>query len=205
LRKVGDKSMKNLLILIVYLYTVVSLAQTTTPPAPTPPVCTPTPTNSCNLNPNPTTNVATNNGQFTLSASAMSLSTKVGSVPAIDIGSTFAWTVNNSLRADLITAPSASAGQGYFIGNQYLFPSKWILAKTNFDPTSFQFYATASGGLVRIAGQQHPGFLAGGGINYDPTHTSKFTVNLIEVRAARMPYVANGTVLLISGGLNLGW
>lgn len=152
-------------------------------------------------NPSPSANVATNNGQFTLSASAMSLSTTQGTVPVADLGATFAVTTNLSLRSDNIVG---SPNQGYFGGVQYFLPSSSILSKTNFDPATFQFYLTGSGGLVRTSTAQHAGFLAGGGVNYDPTHSGKFTVNLVEVRAARLPNVANGVTALISAGVKLG-
>src|SRR5215469_10507575 len=153
-------------------------------------------------NPNPSANVATNNGQFTLSARAVAVSGAAGSVAASDIGGTFAVTTSLSLRSDnLIVANS----QGYFGGVQYFLPSSKLLAKTNFDPSTFQFYLTASGGEVLTNSVKHPGFLAGGGINYDPTHTGKFTVNVIEVRAARLPYISTGVTALVSGGVSLGW
>ena|SRR5271165_1262217 len=154
-------------------------------------------------NPNPAANVATNNGQFTLNASVMSLSAKTGTIPATDVGAMYAVSVNSSVRFDGIMAPNNA--QGYFGGYQYFLPSKWVLAKTNFDPSTFQFYLTGSGGVVRFAGAQHAGFLAGGGINYDPTHKGKFVANLIEVRAARLPNVSNGVTAVVSGGMSLGW
>ena len=143
-----------------------------------------------------------NQTQFSLSAQAVSLSAKGGAVPATDIGGTFKVTSNFSLRQDSLIAAQS---QGYFGGAQYFLPSAKFLAKTNFDPAAFQFYVTASGGEVFTAGLKHPGFLAGGGINYDPTGSGHFSVNLIEIRAARLPYVANGVVPLISGGIKLGF
>lgn len=143
-----------------------------------------------------------NQTNFNLSAQVMSLSAKAGALPATDIGGTFKVTANLSLRSDNLIASNTT---GYFGGVNYFIPSKGILAKTNFDPAAFQFYVTASGGEVRTTGLQHPGFLAGGGINYDPTGSGKFTVNLIEIRAARLPYVSAGVVPLISGGIKLGF
>jgi hypothetical protein len=143
-----------------------------------------------------------NQTSFSLSAQAMSLSAKTGAIPATDIGGTFKVTSNLSLRSDNLIAANTT---GYFGGMQYFLPSAKFLAKTNFDPAAFQFYVTASGGEVRTTGFQHPGFLAGGGINYDPTGSGHFTVNLIEVRAARLPYVSAGVVPLVSAGIKLGF
>lgn len=153
-------------------------------------------------NPNPAANVATNSGQFTLSARAVSLSGASGATPAADIGGTFAVTTGFSLRNDNLVSGNST---GYFGGFQYFLPAKKLLAKTNFDPQTFQFYVTGSGGEVLTNNVKHPGWMAGGGINYDPTHSGKFTVNLVEVRAARLPYVAKGVVPLIAGGVSLGW
>lgn len=156
-------------------------------------------------NPNPTANVATNNGQFQLSARILPIfgSANNGTVVATDLGGMFAITTTASLRSDNVLI--STGGQGYFGGLQYFLPSKGILAKTNFDPTTFQFYLTGSGGLVNYNSAQHAGFLVGGGVNYDPTHTSRFTVNLVEVRIARMPGVHTGVFPLVAGGVSLGW
>lgn len=143
-----------------------------------------------------------NQTQFSLQASAVSLSAKGGATPATDIGGTFKVTPNFSLREDSLIAADS---QGHFGGFQYFLPSTKLLTKTSFDPAAFQFYITASGGEVLTAGLKHPGFLAGGGINYDPTGSGHFTVNLVEIRAARLPYVAAGVVPLISGGIKLGF
>lgn len=152
--------------------------------------------------PNPNLNIATNSGQFTLSASAIALGAKNGTVAATDVGGTFAVSKNLSLRSDNILS---SDTQGYFGGIQYFLSSSKLLAKTNFDPSTFQFYVTGSGGYVFIGANKHPGFLAGGGVNFDPTHTGKFTVNLVEVRAARLPYVQSGVTALVSGGVKIGF
>lgn len=154
-------------------------------------------------NPNPAVNVATNNGQFTLSAKVVPLFSKTGTIPASDVGGTFAVTTTLSLRSDNVIAASQ---QGYFGGVQYFLPSSKVLAKTNFDPSTFQFYVAASGGMINSAGKQKPGFIARGGINYDPTHTSKFTVNLVEAGVISGAIVGQGGVKpIISAGLSLGW
>lgn len=143
-----------------------------------------------------------NQTQFSLSAQAVSLGSKNGATPATDVGGTFRVTPNLSLRSDNILSGNT---QGYFGGLQYFIPSKGILAKTNFDPAAFQFYLTASGGEVLYGSFKHPGFLVGGGVNYDPTGSGHFSVNIVEVRAARLPYVAPGVTALISGGIRLGF
>jgi hypothetical protein len=154
-------------------------------------------------NPNPALNVATNQGQFTLSAKIVPLFTKTGTIPASDVGGTFAVTKNWSLRSDNIVSPT---NQGYFGGVQYFLSSPKLLAKTNFDPSTFQFYVAASGGLVNNGVSQRPGFVARGGVNFDPTHSSKFTVNLIEAGVISGGIVNQGGVKpMISGGISLGF
>jgi hypothetical protein len=153
-------------------------------------------------------NPATTASTFTLSASVLSLPTNNETAVATDIGATFAVTKNFLLRSDTILSPAVNL-TGYFGGIQYALPSAKILAKTNFDPASFQFYLTASGGESRITVGSAPvlnhfAALAGGGINYDPTGKGKFSVNLVEVRYAHIPGLSQNTVIVASG-LKLGF
>jgi hypothetical protein len=153
--------------------------------------------------PNPAANVATNSGQFTLQAKIVPLFSKTGTIPVADVGATFAVTKNFSLRSDNVV----SAGQqGYFGGIQYFLSSPKVLAKTNFDPSTFQFYIAGSGGLINNGIEQRPGFLARGGVNYDPTHAGKFTVTLVEAGVISGSIVnMPGVKPFISGGMNLGF
>ena len=154
-------------------------------------------------NPNPAANVATNNGQFTLSAKVVPLFSKAGTIPATDVGGTFAITTALSVRSDNIVAANQ---QGYFGGLQYFLPSSKLLAKSNFDPSTFQFYIATSGGLINNGVALKPGFLAKGGLNYDPTHTGKFTVNIVEAGVVSGSIVNSpGVKPIISAGLNIGW
>jgi hypothetical protein len=154
-------------------------------------------------NPNPAANVATNNGQFTISAQIVPLFTKTGTVPATDVGATFAITTSLSLRSDNLVSANQ---QGYFGGVQYFLSAPKILAKTNFDPSTFQFYLHASGGLINNGTDVRPGFLAGGGVNYDPTHTGKFTVQLVDAGVVSGALVNSpGVKPIISGGIKLGF
>jgi hypothetical protein len=154
-------------------------------------------------NPNPAANVATNNGQFTISAKVVPLFSKTGTVPATDVGGTFAVTTNLSLRSDNIVAANQ---QGYFGGVQYFLPSSKILAKTNFDPSTFQFGLAASAGAVNNGVNQRFGYLAHGLVNFDPTHSGKFTVTLIDAGVISGNIVnAGGVKPWLSVGMNLGF
>jgi len=153
--------------------------------------------------PNPALNVATNNGQFTLSAKIVPLLSKTGTIAAADAGGTFAVTSNLSLRSDNVVSGSQ---QGYFGGIQYFLPSSKILAKTNFDPSTFQFGFATSAGFINNGVNQRPGFLARGIVNYDPTHKGTFTVSLIDAGVISGSIVnMPGVRPFISFGLNLGW
>lgn len=156
----------------------------------------------------PTTNPSTTAATFTLSASVLSLPGGNQTSAATDIGATFAVTPNFLLRSDTILAPSVNLS-GYFGGVEYVLPTHGILAKTNLDETHFQFYVTASGGQARITvgtapEVNHFAVLAGGGVNYDPSGSGKFSINLAEVRWAKLPGLSNSTVV-VSSGLKLGW
>lgn len=151
---------------------------------------------------------STNSTSFTISANVVSLPAGGVTSAATDVGQTFAVTPNLFLRGDEILAPAVNLS-GYFGGIQYALPTAKILAKTNLDPTHFQFYITGSGGQARITVGANPvtthfAALAGGGINYDPTGKGKFSVNLAEVRWAKFPGLSNSTVL-VSSGLKIGF
>lgn len=153
-------------------------------------------------NPDPSKNVATNVGQFTLSDNVVGLGAKSGTVMATDAVGTFAITPKFSLRSDNLIAANS---QGYFVGLQYQLPTAKILAKTNFDPSTFGFYLAGSGGEVLTADRKHPGFLFHGILAYDPTHTGKFSVVLLDAGVARLPYVQSGVAGFYSAGLKLGF
>jgi hypothetical protein len=57
---------------------------------------------------------------------------------------------------------------------------------------------------VTPAVQQHFAAVAGGGVNYDPTSSGNFSLNLIEVRWGHFPGFNNSTAL-ISSGVKLSW
>ncbi len=83
-------------------------------------------------------------------------------------------------------------------------PTESLLAKTKLNPSAFQLYVTGSVGVDDVSEangptKQHIAVLAGGGLNYDPTGTGKFSVNLVEVRYARLPGVENNTAIVASG------
>ena len=154
--------------------------------------------------PNPSTESPT----FTLNASVLGGGQNLGA--ATDIGATFAVTKNWLLRSDNIIAPAVNT-QGFFGGVQYNLPQlQKLLANTNLSNKNFQFYATAAMGAARTqigasgTPVNHFAALAGGGVNYDPTGTGKFSLNLAEVRWAKMPGWSNSTVI-VSSGLQLGW
>lgn len=146
---------------------------------------------------------------FHLQASALSLSGNKQTVPGTVIGGTLAITDNISIREDNILVPAGDL-QAYTGGLQYALPflSKKVTSSTVMDGNSFQFYVTGSLGVVHVAKNggdaQHYAILAGGGLNFDPTHTGKFSVNLFELRYAKLPGYVNNTAI-VSSGLRLGF
>lgn len=154
--------------------------------------------------PNPSTTTPT----FTLNASVLSLPGGNQTSAATDIGATFAVTPKFLLRSDNVLAPAVNLS-AYFGGLEYVLPTHKILGQTNLDETHFQFYVTASAGQGRITvgtapEQTHFAALAGGGVNYDPSGSGKFSINLVEARWAKLPGLANSTVI-VSSGLKLGF
>lgn len=145
---------------------------------------------------------------FSLTASAVSLTGQGQTTAATDLGQAFAITNNFSLRADEIMAPSANLN-AYLGGFKYFIPTTKALAKTNLNASSFQFYVTGGAGVNRWTDatgkiNQHIAAVAGGGVNWDPTNSGNFSVNVIEVRWARFPGFQNNTVL-VSSGLKLSF
>ena len=151
---------------------------------------------------------ATTSTTFTISASVMSFSTAQQTSPATDLGASFAVTPKLSLRSDNILLPSFNTS-AFFGGVQYALPTAKLLGKTNLDPNHFQFYLTGSVGQARVTDSfgelnTHLAALAGGGVNYDPAGTGRFSVNLGEVRWAKIPGLNNSTVI-VSSGLKIGF
>lgn len=150
----------------------------------------------------------TNAGKFSITAQAMSLPGGGQTVAASMTGATYALSPNLSLRGEAILAPGNDT-QAYAGGVQYVLPSSKLLAKSTLDAKKLQFYVTGSIGVDRVVpqsgpNQQHLALFAGGGVNYDPTGTGKFSVGLVEVRWARLPGLTNNTAL-VSSGLKLSF
>jgi len=143
---------------------------------------------------------------FSITSQAVALPGGKQTVAANITGGTFSITPNFALRNDNII-PGASVLSGYFGGAQYTIPD--LSAKLqNLSPflngNNFQFYVTASAGVDRIAmptgdTKQHYAFLGGGGVNYAPNGNRVFSVNLFEVRYAKLPGYANNTVIVSTG------
>lgn len=140
---------------------------------------------------------------FSINASVVALSSPAsGAIPASDVGGTFCVTDKLALREDSILAPAADL-QAHLGGVNYALPNIW-LAKTKLDPAQFQFYLTGSIGVGIAGDSQHIAALAGAGANYDPLKSGKFSVNLFEVRWAKLPGFNNSTAIF-SSGIGLHW
>lgn len=138
---------------------------------------------------------------FSLNAYAVALPGSGQTLPGTLTVAGWNFTPNFGLReTNLLSQPV----NGYFGGEEYRFPS---LSKglNNASPylngNQFQFYETASAGIVHINGTsaQHYAFLGGGGVRYDPTGTGKFTITLVEAQYAKLPGYKNNTAIIASG------
>ena len=149
-------------------------------------------------NPSPSTNVPSFQLNFNLlNAPQASAGTNIGAVYGV--------TSNFMLRGDTFILPSL--GASYFGGGpQYSLPTCKILAATNLNCTKFQFYVNASTGVARgIAGVNHGAGMGGFGINYDPTNSGRYSINLIDLHVARLPGVNRGVAVMAAVGAQLGF
>ena len=161
--------MKTLATLAVLAFALTTFAQTT----PAPPAA-----------PNP----STTQPNFSLSVSFLGGSLGGGTNPGTDIAA--------EIAANKVFS-KAPAGW-YLRTDNYLIPGKALSGNFGdlqgpipyiskfFQPNSFQAYMV--GGLgswretVNTVTKSNVGYNVGGGLNYDPTGTGKFTLNLFEVR-----------------------
>jgi hypothetical protein len=149
---------------------------------------------------------ATNQGAFSIQGKAIGIFAGGTDEAATDVGATLAVTPNVSLRSDNIVAGS---GQSFLAGVQYFVPLATLLKSTNLPASKFQFYVVGEAGITRngTLPAQFAGS-AGGGVNYDPTSSGKFSINLFEGRwVSKLPsgsgVIANGIV--ISSGLTVSF
>lgn len=135
---------------------------------------------------------------FSLTAAPIALPGGKSTAAGVLAGGTLNVTQNLALRQSNFIAPE-SKFNGYFGGIQYAIPSlaKWFNSKSSLTLLNLQPYVTASAGLGQVDGKSHYAFLAGGGMNYAPT--KGFTLNLFEVQYARLPGLANNTVIVSAG------
>lgn len=150
----------------------------------------------------PAPTAPTNQGNFSITAQPIALPGNHQTVAGTLVGGTFAITDRLSLRQTNYLAPGGNVSS-YLGGLQYHPDLTNLIKKTKLDPTSLQFYVTASAGIgtVTPAGatqsQQHFNFTAGGGLNYKVN--GSFMVNLFEVQYARFPGYANNTAIFSAG------
>lgn len=144
-------------------------------------------------NPNPPTNSA----EFSVGIGFLG-STAYGQSNALDVASTTAFTADTLLRLDIFSMPGAGY-TGYFGGAQYTPPAICnLLATTALSCGKINPYVGGEVGLGRIQSQTSPTVssiagLARVGMNYDPTGTGRFTINLFEANWASLGPGARST------------
>lgn len=141
----------------------------------------------------------------TVSIHSFSATAKVMSVPgmsqtavASDLGGSFSISNRVSLREDSLIVP-ADSSTAYLGSVQYAMPVERILKHTTLPANEFQAYAVAGMGVDRLLNTQHIAAQAGIGMNYDPKGSKHYSVNLFELKWARLPGVNNNAVLFSSG------
>ena len=140
-----------------------------------------------------------------LAQSSFSVTAKVLAVPGLgqtaaasDVGGTFRITNRASLRNDSIVDPGDNM-TAYLGSAQYAMPVERILKHTTLPANQFEAYAVAGLGVDKVAGRQHIAAQAGIGLNYDPKASKHYSVNLFELRWARLPGLNQNAVLFSSG------
>jgi len=146
---------------------------------------------------------------FSIASQAVAVRIGGQSVPGTDLIGSYAVTKRISVRSDNLLAPGNNL-QLYGAGFDWKPPLSGLISKTTLPKNTFEPYLTGTIGIVRnvpAAGpvKQHYAALLGGGVNYDPTGSGRFTVNLIEVRAADLPgFGKHPWGATISVGIKLG-
>lgn len=136
---------------------------------------------------------------FSVNASVVSVPGLRQTAVATDVGGTLALTNRLSLRDDSLIIPADSA-QAYLGSVQYQLPVEAIIGKASRLPKKeFALYAMAGAGVDRGGNWQHFAGQAGIGMSYDPKANGRYTVNLFELRWARLPGINNNGVLFSSG------
>ena len=124
---------------------------------------------------------------FSLESQATMLSLGNQSVASTNVSGSLMITEYLKVKTDNLLAPALSLTyNGGGLG--YDFNIDKLLQKTVLKPKTFRPYVEASFGVVRTAtSTNHFASLFGGGVNYDPAGSEKFTVNLIDFKAAYFP------------------
>jgi hypothetical protein len=183
-------------LLFILLFGVSTFGQTTTPP----PTTTPAPTT------------------VLLSMGSQIMGIHIngnGTTPGTDAYGEFSFTDHWVGRTDnlLATAPCLNCGagslQGYFGRVKFKSSLDTIFGKTNIPKKAFEGYLAAGPGVVRIvpptgATKQKLSALVGGGLNYDPTSSGKFTINLINIDYLNAPIGPRPHNFTYSIGLKIG-
>jgi hypothetical protein len=129
---------------------------------------------------------STNAAQFQVSMNFLG-GQPYGQASALSTAFTTQFTTNVKLRADVLAMPGAGY-TGFLGGAQYdlcaIKPIETFLSTTSLSCGKIEPYVNGAGGLGRVqlngATTQSVAALGRFGMNYDPTGTSRFTLNLIE-------------------------
>lgn len=141
---------------------------------------------------------------ISLTAGILTLNGSSGTTAITDVGGTLALSPSLDLRQDSLLGQSV--GLTAYLGSiQYKPPLLGFVQKaTNLNAKQIQFYVYGGAGIDRVTDptsgvlSQHIAAQAGGGLNYDPAGNGHFSINLFDIRWARLPGFKNNAVLFSS-------
>lgn len=136
--------------------------------------------------------------QFSVSAKVLSVPGLSQTAIASDLGASFKISNRLGVREDSILVPADSTS-AYLGSVQYSLPFESILKHTTLPKNEFAAYAVAGLGVDRLTNTQHIAGQVGIGVNYDPSKSKHYSVNLFEIRWARLPGINQNAVLFSSG------
>lgn len=136
--------------------------------------------------------------QFSVSAKVLSVPGLAQTAVASDLGASFKISNRVSVRQDSIIVPADNT-TAYLGSVQYSLPFESVLKHTTLPKNEFAAYAVAGLGVDRLANTQHIAGQVGVGVNYDPSKSKHYSVNLFEIRWARLPGINQNAVLFSSG------
>lgn len=153
---------------------------------------------------------------FAVKTTAMNLHIAGANNAGTDVSASYTFLTKGTASFQAVTDNLLVPGnnfQGYYGGAGVTWTADKLFANTTLPKNTLQLYGQLEGGIARNVpptgtATSKPSFYTHGGINYDPTHTGKFSINVIDggfVYAPNLGYpnpASNGYTLSV--GIKLG-